>query len=317
MTQIFLRYIILVLIAAAAGMGGGYLAANNKIASLVSSSGTITATPAQPSPGQGVPAVPAVPAVPGMQSAGQGITVLTPNGGETFFSLENNDPNLITWRGNTYGGVKIALLRKDAAPNADPTPFIVGWIASMTNIENIYPWNDKVVLDGTFNYAKSLTMGGQYKILVAADDGKGNFTLWNKEKNKPAARFDISDNAFTIAPTPKLKVLYPNGGETVKIGKTISIRFEASDIPYNPWFSTMNVFLIKSTDNYSALANPRVLGQISVNPGNGTYTYEWDTSIGGTYETGDYYIVIDDASNGRGGLPDYDKSDAYFYLIAL
>lgn len=311
MNPILLRYVGFALAAVIAGAGGGYLAVNT---------GTIPAIPAQPIPGQGIPAEPAIPATPGLQSAGQGITVLTPNGGETFFSLENSDTNLITWRGNTRRGVKIALLREKVAPNTDPTPFIIGWIFAGTIGENIYPWNDRMIFDETFNRAQDIPPG-KYKILVASDDGKGNFTLWNKSNNKPATRFDISDNSFTVAPRLKLKVLSPNGGETFKIGEIVPIRFEATGVPYNPWFDVMSLILLKSTDNYYSLVDPLVLAHITVKPGDGTYVYEWDTS-GKTYYSpqvyvpGDYYIIVDDARNGRGGLPDYDRSDATFSILA-
>lgn len=66
MNPILLRYGAFLLAAVIAGAGGGYLAVNNKKASppAVTQSGTIPAIPAQPFPGQGVPAIPAIPAVP-------------------------------------------------------------------------------------------------------------------------------------------------------------------------------------------------------------------------------------------------------------
>lgn len=63
MNPILLRYVGLALVASIFGVGGGYLAVN-KNASPVPPSGTVVAVPAQPFPGQGIPAIPATPARP-------------------------------------------------------------------------------------------------------------------------------------------------------------------------------------------------------------------------------------------------------------
>lgn len=60
----FLRYFGIALIAGVFGVGGGYLAVNNKSTMPVPPSGTTVAVPAQPFPGRGIPAIPAVPAQP-------------------------------------------------------------------------------------------------------------------------------------------------------------------------------------------------------------------------------------------------------------
>lgn len=65
MNSILLRYVGFALAAVIAGAGGGYLAVNKKASPPpITQSGTIPAIPAQPFPGQGMPAVPATPAVP-------------------------------------------------------------------------------------------------------------------------------------------------------------------------------------------------------------------------------------------------------------
>lgn len=65
MSPILLRYVGFVLAAIIAGAGGGYLVVNNSKQSPppITQSGIIPAIPAQPFPGQGIPAVPATPAV--------------------------------------------------------------------------------------------------------------------------------------------------------------------------------------------------------------------------------------------------------------
>ena len=65
MNPILLRYVGFLLAAVIAGVGGGYLAVNKKASPpSVAQSGTVTAIPAQPFPGQGIPTVPATPAIP-------------------------------------------------------------------------------------------------------------------------------------------------------------------------------------------------------------------------------------------------------------
>ncbi|HEY4509478.1 MAG TPA: hypothetical protein VJC15_00625 [Candidatus Paceibacterota bacterium] len=64
MNPMLLRLAGVLLAAAIAGAGGGYLAANNKTDRPAPSSGTTVAIPAQPFPGQGIPATPATPAIP-------------------------------------------------------------------------------------------------------------------------------------------------------------------------------------------------------------------------------------------------------------
>lgn len=65
MNPFLLRYVGFALAAVIAGAGGGYLAVNKTASpSAVTRSGVVPAIPAQPFPGQGIPAVPATPAIP-------------------------------------------------------------------------------------------------------------------------------------------------------------------------------------------------------------------------------------------------------------
>jgi len=307
MNPIILRYAGLALIAAIFGGGGGYLAVNNGKQSppQIVQSGTI---PAQPFPGQGIPAIPAI---PGTQSTTENkITVLTPNGGEVFFT--GRSTNLISWKGNTKRGLKIALLREDATPNVDPTPFIVGWIFAGTIGENLYPWNDKVIYNEIFTETNILPPGN-YKILVASDDGNGKFVLWNKSTSKPG-NFDISDRPFTVVPTPRLRVISPNGGEVFKIGQTVPISFEASNMGYYNGLP-IAITVKRTPDAYYTIGT--TLQLVYVGSDTNTYTYNWtiraDEFVPGT----DYYILVDDTGFwNEPRLPDPDRSDTPFSIIA-
>src|SRR3989338_8566228 len=178
MNPILLRYAGFALVAVIAGGGGCYLAVNNgkKSTPPVTQSGTI---PAQPFPGQGVPAIPAIPSTHGTNE--NKITVLAPNGGETLFTHKSSvyGGDLITWSGNTKRGVKIALLREEATPNTDPTHFIVGWIFGGTIPVNVVAWSNRVLYNDTFTEGIYLAREPyrNYKILVVADDGKGKIKI--------------------------------------------------------------------------------------------------------------------------------------------
>ena len=178
MNPFLLRYAGLALVAAIFGVGGGYFAVSKTVSP---PSGTTVAIPAQPFPGQGIPAIPAT---LGTHSTSENkITVLAPNGGEMLFTHKSSvyGGDLITWSGNTKRGVKIALLREEATPNTDPTPFIVGWIFGGTIPVNVFPWNQKGVYNDTFTEDVPMTNNRyenrNYKILVVADDGKGKLML--------------------------------------------------------------------------------------------------------------------------------------------
>ena len=309
MNPLALRYVGFLLAAVVAGVGGGYLAVNQKVSPpSVTQSGTV---PAQPFPGQGIPAIPAI---PGKSDAEESrITVLTPNGGEVFFSRVSSAKggDLILWSGNTKRGVKIALLREDATLNADPSPFIVGWIYAGTIAENIFPWGNRGIWDENFTHTKDIP-GGKYKILVAADDGKGKFELWNHSTNKPG-NFDLSDRAFTIAPRPRLKVITPNGGEMFKIGDTVPIRFEAIDMGDWNWLP-IAVVIKRAPDPY--YENRGILQYVWVDPETATYEYNWKISSD-ILPSNDYYVLVDDTGFWNlASLPDQDMSDGLFSIVA-
>ena len=330
MKQKLLRYIGFVLTAVIAGAVGGYLATNNERMSPppVVLSETAPAIPAQSFPGQKTPAIPAVPAVPGIRSEGENkITVLTPNGGETFCDISQPNSegwwNYVKWSGNTDRGVKIALLRPETSSEKDPTPYIVGWIVGgqlytggkVYAPDNTFVWDCRWMVGNETFTEEIMVPPGKYKILVVADDGKGKFVLWNQNANRPATNYDISDQPFTIAPKPKLKVISPNGGETFKIGDTVSIRFEAIDIPNTGWFNVMDVWLMKPTES-RAYGQGILLQKTGVKSGTGTYFYEWKLWPG-AYQPGDYYIEVDDIGGWTvASLPEPDKSDATFRIVA-
>ena len=233
MNPALLRFLGTILILVV-GLGSGLSTPSKKEASTLgrtktppsqTSSATIKAIPAQPSPGTGTKTIPAIPAVP-CRNETAAVTILTPNGGETFTQgYEDNSPNLITWSGKAKA-YKLALVKPNATTTSDPTNLIMGWIDTYAiSYENIYNWSAVYVYDNSFTNLINIDPG-KYKILVVADDGRGQLTLWDKRGNRKG-NFDISDQPFDIVPQRSLKILYPNGDEIFRMGQTVKIKVEA------------------------------------------------------------------------------------------
>ena len=95
----------------------------------------------------------------------------------------------------------------------------------------------------------------------------------------------------------------------------MSIRFETTDIPENPWFNLMDVWILKPGES-RAYGQGILLQKVGVKSGTGTYFYEWKLWPG-AYQPGDYYIEVDDIGGWTvASLPEPDKSDATFRIVA-
>ena len=126
MNLILLRYAGIALLAAIFGIGGGYLAVNNKSDRPTPPSGTTVAIPAQSFPGQGIRAIPATPAQPQKGKPDIGATTISYIQGEAGKN-QVVDP-MLTW----YAG----------APGI-PTNKIVG--SNFSDKNTIY-WDDKIIV---------------------------------------------------------------------------------------------------------------------------------------------------------------------------
>lgn len=125
---------------------------------------------------------------------GTSITVVSPNGGETFTQGQSNT---ISWQGGK-GEVSVALVKSTATSQINLTQqnLLVGWIASKASPGSFLAWNAKTVCDLSMTSCRNVS-AGSYKVMVVSQDASGNLTLWNHKQNT-AGNLDVSDGAFTI-----------------------------------------------------------------------------------------------------------------------
>ncbi|MFZ2150127.1 MAG: peptidoglycan-binding domain-containing protein [Minisyncoccia bacterium] len=124
------------------------------------------------------------------------ITVLSPNGGETFIQGQENK---ISWSGGN-NSVDLGLVLEGATQNTNiaGNPYqIVGWIR--TNLKANSPgyimWDAKKVCGGG-NVCWNVSPGS-YKIIAITEDKVGNKLIWDSIANKQGA-WDLSDSYFKI-----------------------------------------------------------------------------------------------------------------------
>ncbi len=124
----------------------------------------------------------------------QSVTILAPNGGETW---ESGTAQYITWTATGMTQVKIELTTNNG----------LSWSLIENNVENsgAYEWNPVPNLNST-----------QCKIRVSdAVDGEP---------------VDESNAIFSIRPAQSLQVVYPNGGEVIIAGEPVTILWTSTGI---------------------------------------------------------------------------------------
>lgn len=216
------------------------------------------------------------------------ITVLSPNGGETF---RLGDTMRINWIPQVPGVSAIQFISIDNTDN---------------NYNNYYVYGAKVLGDptntnGYWDYqipsASYLFSPGKYKIRI--------FDNNNVQ--------DDSDNYFTIAAqAPIIKVLEPNGGENFKIGDIVPIQWSVQNSPtgYVAKIGLQSVqtglFVDSPTQGYCDLAG----GCVALTAGPIYY------SIPASVAPGSYKIVIDcwKANSEVSDCSASDSSDAPFTI---
>jgi|GEM_PF-2225285 len=127
------------------------------------------------------------------------ITVLSPNGGETYTS---GSPQSITWNSRGLSKtIKITLWKNNTkvgviASDVDPAP-------------GVYNWNAGVLFNGA-----TVSGGTGYAVKI---------------KEKGTEVVDFSDGTFTIE-SPFIAVTSPNGGESWTVGSTRDITWNAAGV---------------------------------------------------------------------------------------
>ena len=176
------------------------------------------------------------------------LSVLSPNGGE---SLPMGSTFNITWEtSGVTNPVKITLWRNGS---------LLGKIADGVDFSS-----------GTYGWTVGDYIGG------TAPPASG-YTVKIKEKGTTAA--DVSDSGFTIAPPPSLDVTSPNGGESLGIGRTHDITWDAVGLS-NP---------VKITLWQNGLFVGIIADNIAFLPG----IYSWTVGDygGGTAAAGSGYMI--------------------------
>lgn len=215
------------------------------------------------------------------------ITVLSPNGGETWAI---GSTQIITWNTSNFpAGSTVYVELRPYDYNVSP----VRKIASVSSVYGSYTWQ-----------VPSDIIPGQYRIEIYKANQSGNIDPSELVK-------DISNTPFSIivgTNIPTLTVLSPNGGEMWEIGKTYSIRWKGGtptslvqvglrDSRYNPNLGSGENVIVNTTNT-------------------GTYEFKVPLSLEGLsngFLGGDrvYRVVVYEKNSGLS-----DESDAPFSIFS-
>lgn len=222
------------------------------------------------------------------------IAVVAPNGGEIWVQ---GLPHTAQWSGGT-DRVHLLLVSDGAMRDADPTEFIVGWIATSSAPSSSFVWNGRVTCnqEGTIC---SKVEPGNYKILALSEDEVGMLTLWDDIANAEG-NWDVSDSAFTIYPEASITLSIPNGGNYYTQGYQIILCWEV----FNVLSKKVTVELWKAGVYYRT-----IFPEYGLDTATGSYATRW--IIPADVDPGtDYKIKIYDPT-----LPEiYDMSDRPFTI---
>lgn len=224
------------------------------------------------------------------------VQVVFPNGGE---NLVQGVDFTLSWIGGT-DRVDIILVEEGAVGGADPSAFIVGWIATSTKPNSTVNWNVKTVCDATGTVCSAITPG-RYKIMALSEDEAGLLTIWNDVENI-AGNWDLSNNAFTVSPSAALTVVVPNGGEIGSKNSAFIICWATIDLTSK----AAKIELLKNGASYRTInsyySQPAVTGAFITN-----WTIPDDIPEGA-----DYQVKVSDVA-----LPaQNDTSDKPFSIVA-
>ncbi len=170
------------------------------------------------------------------------VRLTQPNGGENF--VQGRTSNYIRWsQGEKL--VDVALVNATLTDEtihklytgSEISNSIMGWIATRVPVgtSNVYsPIPNQVWWEATklWDYHHSVSWPispGEYKILAISQNEIGEW-VYQFFGDRVFYNADVSDQPFSILPSPSLSVISPNGGEKLVHGTSATISWEATSI---------------------------------------------------------------------------------------
>lgn len=227
------------------------------------------------------------------------ITVLSPNGGETWIKGTNQT---IYWQSNKVAQYDV-LLTPHSTSCDTPTNIACPISPSLTIAKNVYSSSSN--FQGSYGWSVGTAWGQN----IPVSDGSYTIQVCQSGTNI----CDSSDSYFKITSsvpaTPSITLLSPNGGETLVAGQNYTIRWSASNFPSNA-----TVYIELRPRSMSGNNNP-IVKIAAVSPTSGSYVWQVpqnmvpDLYMIEVYQ-GDQNGVIDPNGVAK------DISDASFYIVA-
>jgi len=223
------------------------------------------------------------------------VTVVSPNGNEQFTTGRQNT---ISWKGGTHA-VRVALVEDTATNGTDVSSLIMGWISTTAVPASSVTWDAKQVCDISNTICAPISPGN-YKILVVSENELGKIEI----AQDGSGNWDVSDQPFTVAPSPAITVVYPNGGEKIVQGTSVIISWNATNIASK----NVTIRLLKGAiGEFGAYA---YIPNVPQSSDTGSFFYTWQVPTGLGDPT-DYIMEIYDPSN----LAIRDTSDTPFKIV--
>src|SRR3989344_1619282 len=253
------------------------------------------------------------------------VTVVSPNGGEEIAQGYNRytnqfivDPAVSPYAKARYYDIKfsggkgvyrIMLVKENVTHTSDPRGLIVGTIGYGTLYPGLFLESGMTVKEWEPTFSICIGQGdpwlscnsmyiapGRYKILVLSENENGELLLWDESANKPG-NWDVSDEAFTVVPHSKIKIISPNGGETLLTGSNAVINWEVEGIGSRK----VSVALLKQDKGMVYF----IATNVPLSSESGSFTYTWKVrdadSLNQQYNNNQYYIAVQEVLEGQSG----------------
>lgn len=254
----------------------------------------------------------------------QTITVLSPNGGETWVK---GATQTIKWQDNTpaicpvgtsctalaskFYDIKLVSYYPPCTGNFCPPLYYVG---PYTIADSVYGSSYNWSVGKIVNYNGTIAPDGSYTVQICQTG---------------TSICDSSDSYFKIIsppiiPVSSITVLFPNGGEAWTQGTTQTIRWNnvvSSGSEVSPYYPPVDIYIISNPTNtctistHACQVTNAIQYTIAKNVYSGQWTnYEWTVgkTLSGDVGPGSYTVKICNSSSST-----CDSSDNYFKIVSL